>query len=47
MSSIEAFVGHIRHELRTPVNAILGYGQLLLEEDGASLTVESATISSA
>src|SRR6188508_2915427 len=40
MSSIEAFVGHIRHELRTPVNAILGYSQLLLEEDDASLTVE-------
>ena len=40
MSSIEAFVTHIRHELRTPVNAILGYGQLLLEEECASLTVD-------
>ena len=40
MSSIEAFVVHIRHELRTPVNAILGYSELLLEEHGGALTVE-------
>ena len=41
MSLIEAFVGHMRHELLTPVNAILGYGQLLLEEHGDSLSVEA------
>ena len=41
MSLIEAFVVHMRHELRTPVNAILGYGQLLLEEHGDSLSVEA------
>ncbi len=34
MSVIEAFVVDMRHELRTPVNAILGYSQLLLEEHG-------------
>src|SRR5438045_6280697 len=38
MSSIDAFVTQIRHELRTPVNAILGYGQLLLEEDHSCLS---------
>ena len=34
MSDIDAFVVHMRHELRTPVNAIVGYSQLLLEEHG-------------
>src|SRR4030095_7881040 len=39
MSDVDAFVVHMRHELRTPINAILGYSQLLLEEeDGASLS---------
>jgi signal transduction histidine kinase len=47
MSLIEAFVVHMRHELRTPVNAILGYSQLLLEEHGDALTSRRATISSA
>jgi DNA-binding response OmpR family regulator len=41
MSVIEAFVIDMRHELRTPVNAILGYSQLLLEEHGNSLTAEA------
>lgn len=27
-----AFLAHLRHELRTPVNAILGYGEMLLED---------------
>ena len=36
MSDADSFVAHLRHELRTPINAILGYSQLLLEEpDGA------------
>jgi len=32
-----AFLAHMRHELRTPVNAIIGYSEMLLEdaEDGA------------
>jgi DNA-binding response OmpR family regulator len=34
MSDVDAFVVYMRHELRTPINAILGYSQLLLEEDG-------------
>ena len=41
MSVIDAFVGHLRHELRTPVNAIIGYGQLLLEEHGSSLSADA------
>ena len=40
-SLTEAFVAQMRHELRTPVNAILGYGQLLLEEHGDTLTAEA------
>ena len=28
----KAFLAHMRHELRTPINAILGYSELLLEE---------------
>lgn len=27
-----AFVAHMRHELRTPINAILGYSEMLLED---------------
>jgi DNA-binding response OmpR family regulator len=41
MSVIDAFVMHLRHELRTPVNAIIGYGQLLLEEHGSSLSADA------
>jgi CheY-like chemotaxis protein len=41
MSAIDAFVMHLRHELRTPVNAIIGYGQLLLEEHGSSLSADA------
>jgi CheY-like chemotaxis protein len=41
MSVIEAFVIEMQHELRTPVNAILGYSQLLLEEHDDSLTAEA------
>jgi DNA-binding response OmpR family regulator len=32
MGDIDAFVAQIRYELRSPINAILGYSQLLLEE---------------
>jgi CheY-like chemotaxis protein len=40
MGDLDAFVAQIRHELRTPINAILGYSQLLLEEgDQSSLSV--------
>jgi class 3 adenylate cyclase len=28
----QAFLSHMRHELRTPVNAILGYSELILED---------------
>src|SRR4029453_17341409 len=36
MSMIEAFVVDMRHELRTPVNAILGYSELLIEGQGGA-----------
>lgn len=40
MGDFDAFVAYLRHELRSPINAILGYSQLLLEEwDHASLSV--------
>ena len=38
---IESFVVDMRHELRTPVNAILGYSELLLEEHGSALSAEA------
>ena len=48
MSVIEAFLVDMRHELRTPVNAILGYSQLLLEEHGGRPDARTrATISNA
>src|SRR5262245_58374043 len=40
MGDIDAFVAYMRHDLRSPMNAILGYCQLLLEEgDQSSLSV--------
>jgi len=41
VSAIDAFVAQMGHDLRTPVNAILGYGQLLLEEHEHALNVET------
>jgi CheY-like chemotaxis protein len=32
MPNADSVAAHLRHELRTPINAILGYSQLLLEE---------------
>src|SRR5512132_533227 len=40
MGDVAAFVARMRHDLRSPLNAILGYSQLLLEEgDQSSLSV--------
>src|SRR5262245_56601985 len=40
MGDVAAFVAHMRHDLRSPINAILGYSQLLLEEgDQSALSV--------
>ena len=30
-----ALLAHMRHELRTPVNAILGYSEMLIEDQAA------------
>jgi sigma-B regulation protein RsbU (phosphoserine phosphatase) len=27
-----ALISHLRHELRTPINAIIGYSEMLLED---------------
>jgi len=39
-----AILGYMRHELRTPVNAILGYSEMLIEDaedaGSASLTAD-------
>lgn len=32
VADIEAFTSTIRHDLRTPINAIIGYGEMLLED---------------
>src|SRR5215831_1547705 len=36
MGDVDAFVAQFRYELRSPINAILGYSQLLLEEGDSS-----------
>ena len=44
MGDVDAFVALMRHELKTPMNAILGYSQLLLEEaDQWSLSAAGRT----
>ncbi len=36
-------LAHVRHDLRTPVNAIIGYSELLLEEEGVEGQEDFAT----
>jgi CheY-like chemotaxis protein/tRNA A-37 threonylcarbamoyl transferase component Bud32 len=40
-------ISHLRHELRTPVNAVLGYSEMLLEDAPAHQEALEATIRSA
>jgi class 3 adenylate cyclase/FixJ family two-component response regulator len=35
-----ALLAHMRHELRTPVNAILGYSEMLIEDQAAGSTLD-------
>jgi class 3 adenylate cyclase len=32
---LDSFGAHIRHELRTPINAVIGYSEMLIEDAGA------------
>jgi len=34
--SKRAILAHIRHELRTPINAVIGYSEMLLEDESAA-----------
>jgi signal transduction histidine kinase len=33
-AQIESYVSHLRHDMRTPINAIRGYSEVVLEEIG-------------
>jgi CheY-like chemotaxis protein len=39
---VKAAISHLRHDLRTPVNAIIGYGEMLVEDVGATAPPEVA-----
>jgi DNA-binding response OmpR family regulator len=39
---VKAALSHLRHDLRTPVNAIIGYGEMLLEDVGPTAPPEIA-----
>ncbi len=39
---VKAGISHLRHDLRTPVNAIIGYGEMLVEDVGATAPPEIA-----
>src|SRR5258707_10899863 len=38
----KAAIAHLRHDLRTPVNAIIGYGEMLLEDAAADAPADIA-----
>ena len=40
LASSEDYPGQLRHELRTPITSILGYGELLAEEGGGALDTQ-------
>jgi CheY-like chemotaxis protein len=40
--SQRAYLANLRHELRTPINAIIGYAEMLLEDSGAPGAASSA-----
>jgi class 3 adenylate cyclase len=33
---LDSFGAHVRHELRTPINAVIGYSEMLIEDAGAA-----------
>jgi class 3 adenylate cyclase len=33
---LDSFGAHVRHELRTPINAVIGYSEMLIEDAGAT-----------
>jgi adenylate cyclase len=39
---LESFTSTIRHNLRTPINAIIGYGEMLLEDIDTSMHQEAS-----
>ncbi len=47
VGSAHAFLAHMRHELRTPINAILGYSEMLLEDADESLGADLKRIHTA
>lgn len=40
---LERFTSTIRHDLRTPINAIIGYGEMLLEDVDAETNTEASS----
>ncbi|HEX8128046.1 MAG TPA: adenylate/guanylate cyclase domain-containing protein [Pyrinomonadaceae bacterium] len=40
---LDSFGAHVRHELRTPINAVIGYSEMLIEDCGAPEHAEFVT----
>lgn len=44
LSSLETGLAHLRHTLRTPINAIVGYAEMLQEDLGAASQSQESTL---